>query len=132
MKPKLSLPVPNKRDVSVFSSAIKVQSLNHHESDGTSVRTLDNSGLIETLSLGKTDAFRLAVMNNQDQLNSRDSLGLTLLMLTVCKKFEPSLIRDHCKILIENKADVNTVDFEGYSVLHWAAACSDLPSRQSL
>ena len=125
MKTKLSLPIVNKRDNSHLNQKSVIDSETLPGLSDDNLRSLEDACLIEILSLGDSNAFRIELERNCDVLNAVDTHGLTLLMHSVCIKMKSSLVIDNCRELIDQKVDINAVDTEGYSVLHWAAACSE-------
>ena len=88
--------------------------------------SLNDSGLIERIRNGDITLLRFFMQANPNCVNLQDSLGLTPLMYAVSLETDSQTIISTCLLLLNCGADIRMADLDGYSVLHWAAACADI------
>lgn len=126
MKSKLYLPILGRRDISLDSiSAINSTHHSPSQSGSRSAATLDPKDLRHFLSMTDQTDLQLILGQNPALAAAKDPSGLTILMHSVCRwGNDITAFETQCKVLIDSKADINAVDSDGYSVLHWASACS--------
>ena len=55
----------------------------------------------------------------------RDNAGLTLLMHAVCSDSSSGKVTEICAELFAHGADIGSCDRDGFTAVHWAAACGD-------
>ena len=128
MDAALTLPISRKRPLSLdpISRSSSLPASPRSTRRMTPFYLLESSKLYELIKKLDLPALSSYLQNNQNHVYYTDSVGFTPLMHLVCSLESCEHVVEGCRLLIENGADLNAQDVDGFSVCHWAAASGHL------